>query len=92
MTQQIARFSPHQNAKVLSILMALGALLFLVPFMLIAYMAAPADGKPPMLFFLAMPIIYLVLGYISVVIGCAIYNLLFKHIGGIEFETRAMDA
>jgi hypothetical protein len=92
MKQQIARFSPHQNGKVFAILMALGALVFLVPFMLFAFVAAPAGAKPPVLFFLAMPVIYLVLGYIGVAIGCAIYNLLFKHIGGIEFEARGVDA
>jgi hypothetical protein len=92
MKQQIARFSPHQNGKVFAVLMAVGALVFVVPFMLIAFLSAPAEAKPPMLFFLAMPIIYLVMGYISVAIGCAIYNALFKHIGGIEFESRGVDA
>jgi hypothetical protein len=92
MKQQIARFSPNQNGKVFAVLMAVGALVFVVPFMLIAFLSAPAEAKPPMLFFLAMPIIYLVMGYISVAIGCAIYNALFKHIGGIEFESRGVDA
>jgi hypothetical protein len=35
------------------------------------------------------PILYLILGYITTLIGCAIYNLLAKVIGGFEFETRA---
>ena len=92
MKQQIARFSPHQNAKVVAILMAAGALVFVVPFMLIAFLTAPSNAKPPLLFFIAMPVVYLVMGYIGVVIGCAIYNALFKHIGGIEFEARGVDA
>jgi hypothetical protein len=92
MKQQIARFSPHQNGKVFAILMTVGSLIFLVPFMLLAFATAPAEARPPVLFFLAMPVIYLVMGYISVAIGCAIYNALFKHIGGIEFEARGVDA
>lgn len=39
-----------------------------------------------------MPVMYLVMGYVSVAIACAVYNLLFKHIGGIEFEAQALDA
>lgn len=92
MKQQIARFSPHQNGKVLAILMAVGALVFLLPLMLFAFATAPAEARPPMLFFLAMPVLYLVMGYVMVVIGCALYNVLSKRIGGIEFETRALDA
>lgn len=89
MKQQIARFSPHQNGKVFAVLMAVSALVFVVPFMLFALASAPAEARPPLLFFLAMPILYLVMGYVMVVIGCAVYNFLYKHIGGIEFETRA---
>lgn len=92
MKQQIARFSPHQNGKVFAILMMVCSLVFVVPFVLIAFIAAPTGAKPPMLFFLAMPIFYLVMGYVSVAIGCAIYNAMFRHIGGIEFEARGIDA
>ena len=92
MKQQIARLSPHQNGKVFAILMALGALVFMVPFMLFALASAPPEARPPMLFFLAMPVLYLVMGYVMVWIGCALYNFLFKRIGGIEFETRGVDA
>lgn len=92
MKQQIARFSPHQNGKVFAILMALGALVFMMPFMLFAFATAPVAARPPMLFFLAMPILYLVMGYVMVAIGCALYNFMYKRIGGIEFETRAPDA
>lgn len=92
MKQQIARFSPHQNGKIFAILMAIGSLVFVVPFTPLAFASAPPDARPPLLFMLGMPVLYLVMGYISVVIGCALYNLLFKHIGGIEFEARPVDA
>ena len=92
MKQQIARFSPHQNGKVFAILMLVVSLIFMVPFMLLAFATAPAEAKPPMMLLLAMPVLYLVFGYLSIVIGCAIYNVLFKHIGGIEFESRGVDA
>lgn len=87
MKQQIARFSPHQNAKVLAVLMTVGSLVFLVPMMLFMSMASPREAQPPFLFFVAMPLLYLVFGYISVAIGCLIYNQLVKYTGGFEFET-----
>jgi hypothetical protein len=92
MKQQIVRFSPHQNGKVFAILMALGSLVFIVPIMLFAFASAPADAKPPLMFVLGMPILYLVMGYVSVAVSCAVYNLLYRHIGGIEFEARGIDA
>lgn len=35
------------------------------------------------------PVLYFVFGYIATAIGCAIYNLLFKYIGGFEFEVQS---
>lgn len=92
MKQQIARFSPHQNGKVFAILALVSSLVFMVPFMLFAFASAPPDARPHLLMMLGMPILYLVFGYISVVIGCAVYNFLYKHVGGIEFEAREVDA
>jgi len=92
---QIARFSPHQNAKVFAVLMALGSLLFAVP-MLVAFQFMPlgvdARGNPvdppPIWLFLLFPLIYLVMGYIMVVIACWLYNIMSRYLGGIEFESR----
>ena len=92
MKQQIARFSPHQNGKVFAVLFAVSSLVFLVPFTLFFLASAPAEARPPLFFFLAMPVLYLVMGYIMVAIGCAVYNALYKYIGGIEFEARGVDA
>jgi len=46
-------------------------------------------GGPPALMILIMPVMYLVIGYLSVAIGCAVYNFMFKYIGGIEFEAKS---
>lgn len=91
MKQQIARFSPHQNAKVFAVLTAVGSIVFMVPFMLITFASAPAEARPPVWLLFGMPVLYLVMGYVSVVIGCAVYNALYKFIGGIEFETRGAE-
>lgn len=89
MKQQVASFSPHQNGKVFAVLMTISSLVFIVPFGLFAMVSAPEGARAPMFMFLLMPLIYLVFGYISVAIGCAVYNFMFQYIGGIEFESKA---
>jgi len=94
MKKQIKRVSIHQNAKVLSLLMAISSLFMLVPmFAIMAYQmpSHDAQGNPidsPYAMFVIMPIFYLVFGYISIAIGSWIYNFLAKKIGGFEYETQ----
>jgi hypothetical protein len=94
MKKQIVRFSPHQNAKVSAILMAVGSLIFLIPmFVIFTFTVPPVDqhGNPTKFLsfmFLIFPVVYLIFGYIFTVVGCALYNFFFKYIGGIEFESR----
>lgn len=91
---QIRRFSPHQNAKVFAVLMCVSFLPFMIPMMLMAVFAFPdvdQHGNPvvfPKFMFLIMPFFYLIFGYISIAIGCFIYNFLFRFVGGIEIETE----
>ena len=89
MKQQVARLSPHQNGKVFAVLMALGSLVFLVPFSAIFWFAPADPNAPSAWFFLLFPVIYLIMGYISVSVGCWLYNAMFKYIGGIEFEAKS---
>ncbi|MFZ3129365.1 MAG: hypothetical protein WA136_15260 [Rhodoferax sp.] len=91
---QIARVSPHQNAKVFAVLMALSSLLVVIP-MVIGFSFMPhmdAHGRPvpqpPVTIFLLFPVMYLIMGYVMVVVGCWFYNVMFKYIGGIEFESK----
>jgi hypothetical protein len=85
---QISRLSPHQNAKVLSVLMAVGSLIFVVPmFLLFSLMPVPeGQQRPPAIILLFFPIIYLVMGYVMISIGCALYNIVTRYVGGIEYE------
>ena len=92
---QISRFSPHQNAKVFAILMAVGSLFFVVPmFLALSFVPAGVDARgnplPSLPAFLALifPIFYLVMGYIMVVVGCCLYNLIARYVGGFEYEAR----
>lgn len=90
MKQQIARLSPHQNAKVLGVITALNSLLILVPIMLLTSVFRPAEA-PPALFLVALPLLYFVIGYVMAVIACTVYNFMYRFIGGVEFETQSAD-
>ena len=91
MKQQVARFSPHQNGKVFGVLMALGALVVAVPFFAAISAIAPAGAANafPATMILIMPVVYLVFGYLSIAAGCLMYNIMFKYLGGIEFEAQS---
>ena len=90
---RIERFSIHQNAKVFAVMMAVSSLVFAIPFFLFASRMSPKPaGFPGGIVFLLLPLIYLVFGYISIAIGCWVYNVLAKFTGGLEFESEAVEA
>lgn len=90
MKKQIERLSPHQNGKVLGILMAVSSLILFVPFMLVASsFAPPGTAGPGIGMMLIIPVFYLVFTYLWVAVTCWLYNLLVKQVGGIEYETSA---
>ena len=91
MKQQVARLSPHQNGKVFAILMAVCVLVFTVPMTLVAMALESGKASPPWQLLLVIPVIYLVFGYVMVAVSCAVYNFMFKYIGGLEFESRQSD-
>lgn len=94
MKKQIKRLSPQQNGKVFGVLMAVGSLVFLVPMFLVMLFVVPdvdQYGNPvifPRILVIVFPVFYLVFGYLAIAIGSALYNFLFKFIGGFEFETK----
>lgn len=99
MNVRISRLSPHQNAKVFGILLALSSLLFLMPMaLMISFMPSGMDahGNPinpfSTVFFLILPFAYFVMGYIMVAVGCTFYNFMYKYIGGFEYESDEQQA
>lgn len=92
MRRQIRRLSPHQNAKVIAVLTALGSLLFVIPMFILFTVVGVGDNPqakahgPSSHFMLLFPIFYLILGYPSVLVSCWMYNTMFKWLGGIEFD------
>jgi hypothetical protein len=89
---QIKALSPHQNAKVMAVLMAVSSLIFLVPFAIFAFASTPPDSQPPLWWFVSMPIFYLLFGYIAILVGCWLYNVMFRYVGGLEFTSAGSGA
>ena len=86
MKQQVVRFSPHQNGKVMAVMMAVTSLIFVIPFVLIGSMFGMGAGRSSIWMIIAAPVFYLVFTYISIAIACALYNVLVPFIGGLEYE------
>lgn len=92
MKQQISRLSPHQNAKVFGVLMAVGSLVFVLPLVLLASAFGPKENQAPVIMFLILPVFYLVFGYLMVAVSCWLYNFMVRYVGGIEFEAKGTEA
>ncbi|MCG7529976.1 DUF3566 domain-containing protein [Psychrobium sp. MM17-31] len=89
MKKQIKRLSPHQNGKVIGILMAACSMPLLLLGITMDYSVSHVlPNSKVFSMFLAIPLIYLVVGYLFSVIFCVIYNFAFQYIGGIEFELK----
>lgn len=59
----------------------------IVGLMAITFLLSPAPEKPPMGFLIAIPFIYLVIGFVSTVLGAWVYNLVVGWVGGIEYTS-----
>lgn len=94
----IKKFSPHKTALTFACVMAVSSLIFLIPMSLV-FLNAPmtdANGNPvsgamPFGMMIAMPFLYLVMGYIMTIIGAWIYNWVAGFTGGIQFELTESD-
>ncbi len=87
----ITRIDPHQNAKVLAMLLSAFFLVVSIPVAVVGLAIAPAGQQGPILSqFLATQVIllllYPVISYVFIRIGLAVFNKLVPHIGGFEFE------
>ncbi len=91
MKKQIRHVSVIQTAKVFAFLYLLLGVFFVA---IMAVFASFSHGpRPPIFmgFMLAMPIFYMIFGFIFTVIGAWIYNLIAGWTGGIEFTLTDVD-
>jgi len=91
---QIKKFGVLQTAKTAAVMHFVITLIFVIPFGLISLIAGFATGGREGIaggflggiFMIFAPIIYAILGFVFVALGCLLYNFIAKYIGGIEIE------
>ena len=87
MKKQLTHITPVRAGIVLGVLYAFIALI-IAPFaLLVALFAKDASGSH-VAFAVCLPVLYGFVGFIGGMIMAAIYNLVAKWTGGIEFEVR----
>lgn len=92
MIRRVTRISPWQAGKFFAVLYFLIGLIFAVFFALVAQFAPPDQLGFGLGFAVAFPFLYAIGALIFVPIGCWIYNLVAKLVGGLEFEVVEQDA
>ena len=90
---QLKRFGILQTAKVAAVIYFLGAVVFCIPFGLITMLGgifSSQGNSMSTLFFgvfmLIAPFLYAAVSFVFVALGCWVYNLIARFIGGIEVD------
>jgi hypothetical protein len=92
MKKQLTYIAPLRAGIVLGILYGILSLVFVPIFLLGALFASKSTHPVPAIFgvgfAVVMPVIYAAVGFIGGVIASALYNLVAKWTGGLDFEVR----
>lgn len=84
MRKRITRIAPFQLGKVFAVLYAI----FSIPIALIMGIAAsfaPSEQSIPLAMIVAIPVIYIVFGFLFMALAAWIYNVIAKWTGGVEY-------
>lgn len=87
MRKRIVRIAPFQTGKVFAVLYAI----FSIPIALImgiAAASAPPEQSMPVALIVAIPVIYVVFGFLFTALAAWIYNVVAKWTGGVEYVTE----
>jgi hypothetical protein len=87
-SKQLTRIAPWQAGKLFALIYFVMSFFLAVPFALMSS-TVPSNAPGPHFgigFFIAMPFIYALCGLIFVPVGCLIYNLAARFVGGLEIS------
>lgn len=87
MKHEITRLSPHQNAKVFAVVTAVSSLVVILPLGILGNLLSPAGQGWEFGALLAMPVAYLIVGYLMTWVFAKVYNAIAARLGGLEYET-----
>lgn len=91
--KRIKRIGVVQTAKVAAVIYFLIIAIVAIPFGLIsiAFGGFYGIGHWEAILFLFIPFFYALVAFVFTVIGCWVYNLIAKRIGGIEVEIETLN-
>ena len=93
MKKQITRISILQSSKIVTALYALIGLIYtLIGILMLAFGGEEPAMKVIAIIYILGPVWMAILGFIFFAIFAAIYNLLAKRLGGIEFEVTDVES
>ena len=105
MQKELRRIAPLRAGVVVAILQGILGIIFAVPMFLIASLATLAGPNHPGasgqaavpviftgVFILFVPLIYAITGFLTGLLGAAVYNLVAKWTGGFILEVRDLPA
>jgi len=86
MTSRVQRIAPWQATKLFTLLYFIIGLVFMVPLLLVALLVPQPASEDAITvgFALVFPIMYALIGFIVVPIGCLLYNFCAGLVGGLE--------
>lgn len=87
MTKRLARIAPWQAGKLFAVVYFVVSLIFVVPLELVALLAPRPMGPGPHLspgLIILFPFLYALAALLLVPLGCWIYNIAAKLVGGLE--------
>ena len=92
MKKQLIRIAPLKTGIVLGVLYGIISLIFVPILLLATTFGRPAGTPTPTIFGIGLaiffPVLYAVVAFIGGIIVAAIYNIVAKWTGGLEFELR----
>lgn len=87
MTKRLTRIAPWQAGKLFAVVYFVLSLIFVVPMELVALLAPTRAGPGPHFspgLIILFPFLYALVGLLFVPLGCWIYNVAAKLVGGLE--------
>jgi hypothetical protein len=89
LSKRISRIAPWSAGRLFAVIYFFLSLLFVIPMALIlSFAPIPAASKPPFGpgVLVVLPFLYAGVGLLFVALGCAIYNLAARLVGGLEIS------
>jgi len=88
MSKRISHIAPWQAGKLFAVVYFFMSLIFVIPMIYINANSPAAKGGPGphfgIWFFVLLPFLYALIGLILVPLGCWVYNMAAKVVGGLQ--------